>query len=130
MPTETLVNPRSFLLPALLLGACGGPATADTGALRLTLTADPATPILGKNTFYVDLRGKDGAPVAAAAVKCSPWMPAHGHGSTEEPQITDLGGGRYKAYPVTFYMIGDWELRARADAAGDFGVITGVYPIQ
>lgn len=127
------MKPRIHLLAPLflsLLAACGGGGGTDNGSLQLALTADPTAPIVGKNTFYIDLHGKDGAPLQGATVKCSPWMPAHGHGSTEEPQVTDLGGGRYKAFPVTFFMIGDWELRARADGNGEFGTATAAYSIQ
>lgn len=73
-------------------------------------TLDPETPAVAQHTLHVHLMDADGEGVAGATVAVDPQMPAMGHGSNEDPVVTDLGGGMYEAFPVTFTMPGEWEV--------------------
>ena len=39
------------------------------------------------------------------------WMPGHGHGMLRQPQVDELGDGRYRVRGMLFHMPGLWELR-------------------
>jgi nitrogen fixation protein FixH len=109
-----------------LLAGCGEGAASDadgsSGDLRVDVATDPATPTLGRNALAIRVTDLDGAPIDDAHLAVDLEMPAHGHGSTEEPAIEALGQGRYRAFPVTFYMPGRWIVAVHAEtdaAAGD-----------
>jgi len=38
-------------------------------------------------------------------------MPAHGHGTSVNPTITETAPGTFLAMPLYLYMPGSWELR-------------------
>jgi hypothetical protein len=56
-----------------------------------------------------------------------PFMPAHGHGASVAPTVSETAPGTYVATPLDFFMAGHWELmtaisRTIGDAdAGDAG---------
>src|SRR5262249_50385354 len=118
--TRALLRSAIFA-PMLALTGCGAASTTESGTLHLAVQSDPAMPALGRNTFVVEVTSPDGAPLDGMSVTLTPWMPAHGHGSTEQPTITPLGNGRYQAFPVTLFMVGDWQVTARAAHDGEFG---------
>lgn len=122
-------RPLPLLLGALLLAACGG-ADPVQGTLHVAVQTDPDPPVLGRNAVFVDVTSADGTPLDGLAVEVTPWMPAHGHGSTEQPIVEALGGGRYRAFPVTFFMVGDWQVTARASRGDEFGTSVTTYSIQ
>ena len=105
----------SWLLVAT--GACGGdPAPFDgtleveSGAYGGELTLQNAPLAVGYNGVSVALVGEADEPIAGAEVSISPWMPAHGHGSTDVV-ATEEGPGVYVSDEVRFTMSGVWLLR-------------------
>lgn len=52
-----------------------------------------------------------GAPVDELELVMTPFMPAHGHGTPQEPSVTPLGNGSYRFDDVLLPMPGLWELR-------------------
>lgn len=50
-----------------------------------------------------------GDSIAGASITLTQYMPDHGHGGVKTIAVTELGGGRYDASPVNFFMSGYWE---------------------
>ena len=108
----------------LLSMACGcvgdGGEDSLTGALTLEAAFDPDPPVVGRTTLTVWVTS-GGAPIDDATLTVDPQMPAHGHGSTEDPVVEGRGDGRYDAFPVTFQMPGTWVVTVTALAAQGSG---------
>ncbi len=109
------------------LGGCGAtpaaaaPDFADapaydlpsvSGHLVVTVRSSPPRPGTGVNAVQLTIVDDRGAPVDGAAVTATPWMPAHGHGTSVVPSISARGDGVYEIDRVLFFMPGRWELRA------------------
>jgi hypothetical protein len=94
--------------------------TSTDGALRVEIRTTPDQPPT-RGTIEVEYRVHDatGKAVSGLALDVQPWMPAHGHGASVVPSITDEGDGRYVAKNVTLFMAGSWELRTTV--SGDPG---------
>jgi YtkA-like len=121
---------RALLFLALLTPACGpekarppapkdaggrDPAGAVTsGALHFSLRTSPDPMRVGQNEVVVTVTDVQGARQDGCNVVVTPWMPGHGHGSTEKAVVAPLGEGGYRAFPVTLQMAGQWELRVEA----------------
>ena len=112
---------RSLLLSALLLLGCG-PESAPPlpGSSALTVTArferDPVTRT--NNVLLIRAVDANGNPVTGAWVGVSLEMPAHGHVHSEEggfASVTDLGGGDYRAAPLSFTMAGKWQITSSVE---------------
>jgi hypothetical protein len=112
------------------LAACGGTdanATAEVmlqaeqGPFEGTLMIDPSPPHVGQHQVIVVLSSDpDGQePLEGATVRLSPWMPAHGHGSTNVDAV-EAEPGVYVADDVWLNMPGIWDLRVHV-AANDAG---------
>lgn len=87
--------------------------TSDGGALLVTIASEPAErPVRGNNriTFHIESTST-GEPLDDLELEMAPFMPAHGHGSSQEPALTPLGDGRYRFDDVVLTMPGLWELR-------------------
>ncbi len=122
-------------LPLLALLACGAdpaPPPDDGSALgeagRYTFAVEALDgPRVGDNRFRVTLAvAEGGAPLEAAEVELSGWMPAHGHGHGGTPAVVEEGGGGYLVSGVVLPMGGSWEVRvvARADGLEDEATFT------
>jgi hypothetical protein len=48
-------------------------------------------------------------------------MPAHGHGASVGPQVSEISPGVYVATPLDFFMAGHWELLTSVAGGGDGG---------
>lgn len=132
-------RPAPLVLAALLLVACGGsppppPALAfegppqvtvpsDSGALSIALWWSPAQPAVGYDACQLSISDQTGAPLAGATVTIVPWMPAHGHGGSVLPTVTENAPGVYVATPLDFYMSGTWQLRTKIVGGGDAGAV-------
>ena len=127
-PVLRLVPVLVALALATAAEGCGDGAS-PVGTLHVAVTTDPAAPMIGRNTFHVEVTSAAGEPLDAA-VTVTPWMPAHGHGSTESPTVTAAGKGRFTAFPVTLFMAGDWQVTARAEQGGEFGELVLRYSLQ
>ncbi len=95
--------------------ACGSDAPAyEKSDFVLEAKVDQTPPIVGRNTMTLTVKDLTGNPVTGATLVVDPEMPSHGHGSPEIPVIQDLGGGQYKADPVSLIMVGRWEINVTA----------------
>lgn len=114
-----------WIAPILfLLAGCGEPATTETGDFAFVVEPEAAL-VVGRNALVIELSDTDGQPVDEAQLVLHTEMPAHGHGSTEDAVISPLGGGRYRAFPVTLFMPGRWVIGIHAEAGaarGDFAL--------
>lgn len=104
---------RSLAFALLLLPACAPPEGTTEGGLHIEATTQGA-PKVGQNTLELTLRDDEGEPVSGATLTVHPFMSAHGHGSSETPQITDHDDGSYTAAPITLTMPGAWEVTISA----------------
>jgi hypothetical protein len=118
------------VLAAALTGGCGEPAptgappvfgaqpaeivTSTPGGLRVTVWTAPSPPVKGVNAVRLLLEDAAGATVEGADIHATAWMPAHGHGTSASPAVTDTGAGVYDLARVIFHMEGRWELRGEA----------------
>jgi len=98
------------------------PGMTRTGAAGFTaalLASVPGPPPRGNSAW--DLRLTDAAAVARddLALRITPFMPDHGHGTAVVAHVTAAGAdGRYHVAPVNLWMPGLWSIRvAVADAA-------------
>jgi YtkA-like len=136
---------RSFSLAAaagaLLVTGCNGQATTPTapalvftGAPALTVASasgqlsidvwwSPAAPTVGYDAAQLSITDATGAPIGGLTLTIVPWMPAHGHGASVEPAVSEISPGRYVATPIDFFMAGSWELMTAIarSAQGDDG---------
>ena len=96
----------------LALLACAQPE------LDVTVVSDPDPPIAGEVASTLTLTFSDGTPVTGP-VEVVPWMPAHGHGISEDVVAEELEDGVYTT-TFTYSMPGTWELQVTAD--DEYGV--------
>lgn len=100
---------------------------SEDGHFEARFVADPNPPVSGMNQVTMELwAGEDETPVVGAQVEVEPWMPGHGHGSPEEPEVIEEGEGKYLISNIFYNMPGDWELRVdvHADEKTDHFVIS------
>ncbi|MFO7561541.1 MAG: FixH family protein [Enhygromyxa sp.] len=70
------------------------------------VTADPAPPALGDNTWTVTLSEPD-----ASITAVTPFMPDHDHGTPVEAIVTATANpGEFEISPVNLFMAGLWEV--------------------
>lgn len=74
------------------------------------MTASPAPPDKGLNTWTLAVTDSDGAAVTDATVMVSPLMPAHGHGSNPKDFHGVLEDGMYTFTDMNLYMAGRWTM--------------------
>jgi len=84
---------------------------SDSGALLIAVRFAPRPPALGSNAVELSFTDPGGATMAGLGVEVVPWMPAHGHGTSVSPTITETAPGRFVATPLYLFMPGSWELR-------------------
>ena len=83
------------------------------------VSAAPAPPARGDNTWVIDIRGASGEVISDAEVRAIPFMPDHGHGTPMKVVITATPtAGRYQLAPVNLWMPGYWETTVSATRAG------------
>lgn len=64
--------------------------------------------------FNVDLYFCGGENSKVERIKIDAIMPAHQHGMNYEPQILELGDGKFQATSMFFHMPGIWQLQVSA----------------
>jgi hypothetical protein len=100
-----------------------------TGAAGLfdfkLMTADPAPPARGDNTWVIEVDSASaagaGAPVAGlqSGMTVVPYMPDHMHGTPITVEITPASTtGQYTLTPVNLWMPGLWETTIQVDSNG------------
>jgi hypothetical protein len=100
-----------------------------SGTLGFTLmTANPAPPIRGDNTWVIQVNqmagGVAGAPVDDADLVVTPFMPEHGHPAAKTVVIEPTGTtGQYELTPINFWMPGVWETTIDAASASGEDVV-------
>jgi len=97
-----------------------------TGALDFKLmTADPAPPARGDNTWVIQVNAMAnsvvGAPVTGleTGMTITPYMPDHQHGTPIDVVITPMpDAGQYQLSPVNLWMPGLWQTTISVNANG------------
>ena len=126
--------PGCAFVAALAAAGCGGqPATPDppalefpgragadgasaSGQLTVAVWWSPAQPTVGYDAAQLAITDATGAPVTGLTLTIVPWMPAHGHGASVAPTVSETMPGVYVATPLDFFMAGHWELMTALDA--------------
>jgi hypothetical protein len=93
--------------------------TSDSGALRIEVRFAPDPPSVGSDAAQLTFADAAGASVSGLGLTVIPWMPAHGHGSSVTPTVTEMAPGVFVATPIYLLMPGSWELRMTTTGAID-----------
>jgi hypothetical protein len=97
----------------------GAVLTSASGLVSVSVWTSPAPPTKGLNAVRFRVVDAGGAPLDGAGVSATVWMPAHGHGTSVKPSVTERGDGVYDVERVVFFMDGHWEVRSTfTDGAG------------
>lgn len=76
-------------------------------------------------SFALEVRVlRDGAPHTLEALDLKGWMPAHGHGLVQLPEVTEQAPGHYRVDGLLLHMRGLWELRFGLLEDGAFEILT------
>ena len=78
---------------------------------------------VGDGAVELAIAGADGAPAAGASVSVLLWMPAHGHGTSVQPQVSETAPGVFVAAPLYLHMPGDWQLLMSMSTAPTAGTV-------
>lgn len=84
-----------------------------SGAYHAVFSPDPNPPIVGDNTLLVEFTD----PSMVSDVTVGAWMPAHGHGTPEDPVVTETVDGDYEVSKLNYIMPGGWELTVDVDGS-------------
>ena len=100
--------------------AAGLEKASANGVFKVTLiSADPAPPAKGDNTWTVEIHDAGDAPVDGATLTVRPWMPDHGHGTSIEPMVAPgTAAGQYVISNIDLRMPGLWEVTLTIEAGG------------
>lgn len=83
------------------------------------VSANPAPPIKGDNTWVIDFANLEGQPLADLSIVALPMMPDHGHGTPISALVTALDTpGQYEITPVNLFMAGYWQITFDVTLAG------------
>lgn len=91
----------------------------DWGELVFTVvSADPAPPDKGDNTWNLEITQADGTARDDLTVTVAPFMPEHGHGSTppEFDVFAQGSSGAYTTATFDLFMGGVWDIVLQATA--------------
>jgi hypothetical protein len=112
-------TPASPLL--IFPGAPALTVASASGQLSIDLWWSPAQPTVGYDATQLAVTDAAGAPVAGLTLTVVPFMPAHGHGASVEPTVSETAPGVYVATPLDFFMAGNWELMTAIARTPDGG---------
>jgi len=90
---------------------------SDSGQLTIAVRYAPDPPSVGTDAAQLTFTDASGAAVSGFNLTVVPWMPAHGHGTSVNPTITETAPGTFLAMPLYLFMPGSWELRMTASGA-------------
>jgi len=90
-----------------------------SGSLHVELRSVPDPMVRGENVGQLALTDGNGQPVDGVTVEVLPWMPSHGHGTSQAVEITDQGGGVFIANPLYLFMAGEWQIQMKFQGAVD-----------
>jgi hypothetical protein len=111
------------------LSFSGPPAqtvTATSGQLTVDVRWSPQVPVEGIDAAELTFRDSAGNPVDGLTVSVVPWMPAHGHGTSVNPETMSTGPGTQVATPVYLFMSGEWQLRMTISGTTDDSAVATV----
>ncbi len=111
--------------PLVFPGAPALTVASASGQLSIALWWSPAQPTVGYDATQLAITDTTGAPVTGLTLAIVPWMPAHGHGASVEPTVSEVSPGVYVATPLDFFMAGNWELMTAIVRSTDGGVDAG-----
>lgn len=106
------------------------PRSSDDGDFKVAIATSPVQPVTGTNQLRLYVFKGMGTPVTGATIDVEPWMPGHGHGSTEVPIVAEDGDGWYTVSNVFYTMPGYWELYIDIDDAVDTDSVTFEFNVQ
>ena len=92
---------------------------SDSGALRIEVRFSPRPPTVGSDAVQLSFQDANGAAPAGLDLAVVPWMPAHGHGTSVDPVVTETAPGTFVAAPLYLFMPGSWELRMTTSGSVD-----------
>ena len=84
---------------------------SDSGALTIEVRFSPDPPSAGTAAAQLSFKDATGGDASGLALTVVPWMPAHGHGTSVDPTVTETAPGVFLATPLYLFMPGSWELR-------------------
>lgn len=84
---------------------------SDSGQLTIAVRYAPDPPSVGTDAALLTFTDANGTTVSGLGLTVIPWMPAHGHGTSVNPTITETAPGQFLAMPLYLFMPGSWELR-------------------
>jgi hypothetical protein len=119
-------QPATPTAPALVFS--GAPAltvSSASGQLSIGIWWSPPQPTVGYDATQLVITDSTGAPVSGLTLTIIPWMPAHGHGASVVPTVSETAPGVYVATPLDFFMAGDWELMTAIARSTDGGADAG-----
>ena len=90
---------------------------SDSGALRIAVRFAPEPLVVGSDAAELAFTDENGQPVTGLGLTVVPWMPAHGHGTSVNPMVTEATPGTFVASPLYLFMPGSWELRMTTTGA-------------
>jgi hypothetical protein len=93
--------------------------TSDSGNLTIEVRYSPDPPAIGTDASQLTFRDANGAQLTGLTVGVVPWMPAHGHGTSVDPTVTETAPGTFLATPLYLFMPGSWELRMTINGTVD-----------
>jgi hypothetical protein len=99
--------------------AVGLEKVAGTGLRVQLLSAVPAPPARGDNTWQFRLLDAAAQPIAGASIEVTPFMPDHRHGSSIVAVVSEQAEvGVYEVTPINLWMPGLWEVTFDVTPAG------------
>src|SRR5262249_10851718 len=93
--------------------------SSSSGALTVAVFFAPQPPVTGEDAAQISFSDAAGAPVSGLSLTVVPWMPAHGHGTSVNPTVTETAPGVFVATPLYLFMPGSWELRMTTTGSVD-----------
>jgi hypothetical protein len=93
--------------------------SSTSGALHVELRSVPDPMVRGENVGQLTLTDASGQPAEGVTVEVLPWMPSHGHGTSQAVEITDQGGGVFITNPLYLFMAGEWQIQMKFQGAVD-----------
>lgn len=86
----------------------------------MLMGADPAPPDVGDNVWTIRVMDTDDNPVDGAKVTVTPFMPAHGHGTSPADFTgTFTENGTYEVGPMDLFMPGKWETTVKVEGESE-----------
>jgi len=97
--------------PRVMNYASGLSVTSTSGTRKyVLLSADPAPPARGTDTWAMRITDTAGANQPGLTVGVLPFMPDHGHGTSVTASVTSNQDGTYTVAPLYFFMPGVWRI--------------------